>query len=345
MPNIKAPDFIGNVSVGKYWSILKSQYGLPERSDIDYYHKFYRFGVLDPYNEPQSGKEFIFFVKPDLCILDPKSGKLISELEDNPFFIELYDKWREVIYQLQYQADPHKCPFSFLMSNMVVSSLDLPSLSAQTVQNPTNMFGTSYDYRWTSEPSDDNHSFSLEFKDTANIDMYMMFRAYEEYERLKARGVIKLYKHESYKKYTMEKTLHDQFGIYKIIVKEDMETILYYAYFCGTYFASLPRDSFNDSNFDEGIKYGIDMKTAFVDDMDPTIIRDFNNLASAYATKKNRKEESYVYDFENHKTNLVPVACPIITEVAAIPGVKNSRKEYKLKFYALDEELSSLNKL
>ena len=317
----------------KYWKDLKAQYGLPQREDIDYYTKYYRFGVFDPYNEPESGKEFIFFVKPNLCILE--NGNLIDELKNMPFFIELKNKWPHVIEQLQYDADSSKCPFSFLLSNMVSSSLDLPSVSATTVQNPTNMFGTSYDYRWTSEASDDNHSFSLEFKDTKNLDVYMLFRAYEEYERLKAQGWIKLYKHSRYKSYIQNRVLHDQFGIYKFIVAEDMETIMHYSYFTGVYFASLPRDSFNDANFDEGIKYGIDMKAAFVDDMDPIIIRDFNLLASSYAKLHSNNEVSMVYDFENKKTNLLPVACPIIEEAQTIEGVSQSKVVYKLKFLGL----------
>ena len=58
-----APEQIGSYSTAKYWSTLKSQYGLPDRADIDYYHKYYRFGVFDPYHEIQTGREFLFFTK------------------------------------------------------------------------------------------------------------------------------------------------------------------------------------------------------------------------------------------------------------------------------------------
>lgn len=329
------PTNIGGATPINYWRDVQAQYGLPRREDIDYYYKYYRFGVFDPYNEPDSGKEFIFFVKPNLCIME--GGKLIDELANVPFFQELALKWPNVIYQLQYDADPVKCPFSLLLSNMVSSSLDLPSVSATTVQNPTNMFGTSYDYRWTSEASDDNHSFSLEFKDTKNLDVYMLFRAYEEYERLKAQGWIKLYQHPVYKRYIQNKVLHDQFGIYKFIVAEDMETIVHYSYMTGVYFASLPRDSFNDANFDEGIKYGIDMKAAFVDDMDPLIIRDFNLLAKPYVQSYSNNEVVSVYDYENLKTNLTPVTCPVIERTTARATMSNRSENYvyKLKFFGL----------
>lgn len=333
----------------KYWNDLKAQYGIPQKEDINYFRNYYRFGVFDPYNEIQSGKEFLFFTKPDLYILG-QDGQLTTELKNSPFFRELYSEYKHIIYELQYYRDPNNIPFSFLLSNMVISSLDLPSLSATTVSTPTNAFGTSYDYRWTSEASDDNHQFSLEFKDTKYIDTYMLFRAYEEYERLKAQGIIKLYSggDAHYSNYIFNKVLHDQFGIYKFIVAEDMETIIHYSYFCGCMFTSLPRDSFNDANFDDGIKYGIDIKCAFVEDMNPLIIQDFNKLLEKYNRKFSKVAS--VYDFENGKTDLLPVASPIITKeieydpsksrlsnsLASSSNLKESltnRYRFKLKWY------------
>ena len=334
----------------KYWNTLKAQYGIPQKEDIDYFRNYYRFGIFDPYNEIQSGREFLFFTKPDLYILN-SGGTLSEDLQQSPFFQELYQEYRHIIYELQYYRDPNNIPFSFLLSNMVSSSLDLPSLSATTVSTPVNAFGTSYDYRWTSEASDDNHQFSLEFKDTKYIDTYMLFRAYEEYERLKAQGVVRLYKgDEHYRNYIFNKVLHDQFGIYKFIVAEDMETIIHYSYFCGCIFTSLPRDSFNDANFDDGIKYGIDIKCAFVEDMNPLIISDFNNLLSDYNRGFNDSNIASVYDFENNKTDLLPVASPIIIKdieynpaKSRLSNSQNSgvnlkesytnRYRYKLKWY------------
>ena len=319
----------------KYWTDIKREYGLPGKSEIDYYNNYYRFGLIDPYNEPDSGREFLFFTKPDLYITQNKAGDMLtSELQNYPFFNELVQRWPNVIKQLQgYISDQ---PFMTLLSNMVTSNLDLPSLSATTVQNPTNIFGISYDYRWTSEASDDNHSFSLEFKDTKNLDVYMLFRTYEEYETLKAQGVIKLNSNNNtsefvnhYRNYIFNRILHDQIGIYKFIVAEDMETILHYSYFCGCMFLSLPRESFNDADFHEGIKYGIDMKCAFVEDMNPLIISDFNNLVSSYNNSIPNREEAYVYDFVNHKTDLLPVVSPYIVR----GKTKDGKKYYKLKWY------------
>lgn len=315
-----------------YWDDVKSEYGLPSKKDINYYKNYYRFGVIDPYNEPDSGREFLFFTKPDLFICqDPGRNILSSGLASYPFFKELLSRWPNVIKELQVFDDPQ--PFSYLLSNMCTSNLDLPSLSAQTIQNPTNIFGISYDYRGSSEASDDNHSFSLEFKDTKNLDVYMFFRAYEEYEILKAQGVVKLYEVEHYRDYILNRILHDQIGIYKFIVAEDMETIMHYSYFCGCMFTSLPRESFNDADFHEGIKYAIDMKCAFVEDMNPLILSDFNNLVSKYNERFSEEDIASIYDFKNRKTDLLPVSSPFIVETKDADG----NKRYKLRWYREDK--------
>lgn len=335
-------------------TLLKER-GMPSRSSLNLYKSFYRFGVYRPYDAPDTGREYLFFVKPDLCIVnrpltiyantDFKQSKgdytnyLQKDLQNNPFFIELARRWPNVITQLQYQADSTKNPFSTLLSNMVASNLDLPSLSGNTITTPTNIFGTNYDYRGTSEPSDDNFDFSLEFNDTRWLDVYMYFRAYEEYERLKAQGYIRLYGDKNgtignkYARYIGDKILHDQFGIYKFIVESDMETIIHYAYYTGVMWKSLPRDNFNNPDFSEGLKFAVDGKAAFVDDMDPIILRDFNKLVYDYCggtepAKKGMKYKPVVNPKEDPNTDLTPAKIPYVYQ-----GYRNNKIVYKLAWF------------
>lgn len=310
----------------KYFDDLLEDYGLPKRENIDWYNTIYRFGLIDPYDAMQNGREYLFFIKPDLFILN--GGSLTRALSTSPFFVELKDKWPEVIKQLQYQADPLRCPFSLLLTNAVQSHLDLPSLSATTIATPTNNFGTNYDYRGTSEASDDNFTFSLEFEDTKYLDVYMYFRAYEEYQTLRSQGKIDMTESPTYQQYVTSRILHDQIGIYKFIVGEDMETILHYSYYCGVIWTSLPRDSFNSPEFDDGIRYAIDGKAAFVEDMNPLILHDFNNLVATYNSSHTTQTAS-VYNKDMDMTDLRPVKCPfIVSDTEKATG----KKLYKLKF-------------
>lgn len=285
--------------------------GYYKRKDVDIYNKIYRFGMLDPANSLTNTREYIFFTKPDLHILGDENGNgtnLNPELANNPFFKELYRNYPEIIYQLQSSADPSHNPLCLLLTNTVYSNLEVPSLTATTVDTPVNAYGTGYEYRGTSEASDDNFSFSLEFKDTKNLEVYQFFRAFEEYERLKSRGLV-----SPFQKYTTNRIIHDQIGIYKFLVDEDMMTIVYYAYFCGVMFLSLPRDAFNNPDFSDGANFTIDMKAAFVEDMNPLIISDFNYLTRNYRSGNSNMDLS-IWNNEYGMMEGTPAVCPYISK-------------------------------
>ena len=67
-------------------------------------------------------------------------------------------------------------------------------------------------------------------------------------------------------------------GIYKFIVAEDMETIIYYAYFWGVFPTSTPREVFGDPLFSDGLTFTVNFKAAFMEDMNPVILKQFNQL-------------------------------------------------------------------
>ena len=150
-------------------------------------------------------------------------------------------------------------------------------MSSTTIDTPVNIYGTGYDYRGSSESSNDNFDFSIEFSDNKSLDTYMYFKAYEEYQNLKSHGLV-----SPATKYITNKIIHDAIGIYKFVLAEDFETIIYYGYYWGVFFKSLPRDTFSNMEFSSGLSYSIDCRAAFFDDMDPLILSDFNALTSNY---------------------------------------------------------------
>ena len=276
--DLRNPDFIRDLLYAN---------GIIDRVNYDMYNQIYRFGIMSPEEAMKDCKEYLFFTKPDLHIMNGKTGKLNKELENIPFFQELLAKYPNVIEQLQLSADKENNPLSYMLTNNVVSNLDMPGLDSNSIDTPVNMHGTGYEYRGSSEASDDNHSFSLEFEDNKYLEQYMYFKAYEEYETLKRHGRVTP---PDIQKYVVDKVLHDAIGIYKFFCDEDGETILYYAYFCGVTWNSLPRDAFSNPNFDDGISYNINAKAAFVEDMNPLILRDFNALTEDYRKRKTTKD-------------------------------------------------------
>lgn len=248
------------------------------------FNQTFRFGMYNPFGQISTAREFVFFTKPDLHIFktDDKTMQVYrDQLNDglgSYFWSELTTTKKRIVESLQasYTANDVKArdPFNHLLQNTLVSNLEVPSLNAPSIETSTNTYGVSLTYRGSSEDSDDGPEFSLEFKDDRYLNVYTFFRAYEEYETLKKHGIIK-----PQLQYIYNKILHDQFCIYKFIVDEDMETIIYWGKYYGVYPTSLPRDAFNNDNFQDGLSFSINFKAAFYEDMRPEILFDFNKVS------------------------------------------------------------------
>lgn len=291
---------------------LLNSSGLYSKQDINNarFTRFSRFGrVLDPYGKLNSGREYLFFVKPDLHICVPTGSsstdalyrmaglsgqsyrstsglELNPQLTNNPYFRDLLDTHPDVVKELQYSISNDN-PFGHLLSFSVNSNLPLDSSSANTMDNPATIFGTSYKYLQDSEASDEAYAFSLEFLDNKYLDTYHFFKAYSEYHIARKSGLVT----PPSMKYYQYKRLHNTMGIYKFIVAEDMETIIYYAYLWGAYPVSCPRDAFQDPSFSDGLSYSVNFEAAFIEDMNPMILYQFNKLmapvVSSYGCTQN----------------------------------------------------------
>lgn len=260
------------------------------RKDIEWYTKFNRYGCLDPFNAVTNTKEYLFFTKPDLHICTPGTMNLNPQLQNYDYFPELLNRYPDVIKQLQKSIYIEKSsdylPFMNILSNSVKNTLDMPEISSDDTDTPATIYGTSINYRGTGWSSDENFDFSLEFEDTRYLEIYQLFKAYEEYEKLKSVGVVSPPNINSapvdenglsFNSYIENKELHDQIGIYKFITDEDYETILYYAYIIA-YPKTVPREAFSELQLGNGLRYSISFHGQFVEDMKPRILVHFNEL-------------------------------------------------------------------
>lgn len=281
--------------------------GIYSKSDIKdaRFNKYSRFGrILDPYGRLNDTREVLFFVKPDLHISTvdyvsedgnyvinsvydiggyDNSGSyryngltLNPQLDNNAYFRDLIMRHPEVVRELQYSAatNVNSDPFSHLLSFSVSSNLDLPGSESSTLETGSTVFGTHLEYLKDSEASDENPSFSLEFVDTKDLDVYHFFKAYSEYQTARKGGLVTPPTMDYYR----YKRTHNTMGIYKFLLAEDMETIIYYAYFWGVFPTSTPREAFAEPTFPEGLTFSVSFKSAFMEDMNPIILDQFNNL-------------------------------------------------------------------
>lgn len=282
LSEVKKTDIMNNES--NYMKMLLHTNNIYNRNEIrrNLYTGTFRFGLANIYDSiGYNCREYLFFTKPNLNIIAQDDNgiagsKLNSNLSNINFWQDLYSNKRDIINCLESSCNTLD-PFNHMLQNMVQSNLEIPALESTSIDTPSNMYGISYEYRGTSEASDDNPQFSLEFRDTKYLDVYNFFKAYEDYETLKHHGVISPSQY-----FIVNKQLHDAFSIYKFIVDEDMETILYYGKMYGVTPMSLPRDVFSNPNFDSGLSYSINFKAAFYEDMRPEILGDFNVLSAKY---------------------------------------------------------------
>ena len=307
---------------------------LYQHHEIDLFNKTYRFGLANPYDALSTTREYLFFTKPDLHIYqrDDETGaisnSLVDGLSDIWFWKDLCSKMPGVIEMLQQSYGNSQDKFNHLLQNQVASNLDIPGLSSEMTDTPTNMYGVGYSYRGTSEASDDNPEFSLEFKDSKWLQVYYFFKAYEEYETLKHHGEIR-----PYKQYIINRIIHDQFSIYKFLVDDDMETIIYYGKMYGVSPKSLPRDVFSNPTFDNGLSYTIDFKAAFYEDMKPDILRDFNTLSASYYNSLDYEVPVFNSVFDRADTRPAKAAYILADDNSYAPG----GKVYKLKWRGSDK--------
>lgn len=248
--------------------------GLYQATNEDLYNKFKRVATLDPYRRLNYTKEYLFFTKPDLQILNGTSGNLNTEVANVPIFSYINTYYPYILKQLQISADSRSRPFMNLLSNCVSSSLELPAITANNdFESPQNIHGTQITYRNTSYASDDGYEFSLEFHDSKYLELYLLLKAFDEYENRKTYGQITV-PHS----YVEKKIIHDQFSIYKFIVDEDFTTIIFWAKVTGVYPKNVPRDSFSDLQENGGISYSVNFKGNFIEEMNVEILSEFNTV-------------------------------------------------------------------
>lgn len=280
------------IGTSKYLGNIYRESGLYDKSEIANarFKRYTRFGnALDGYGRLNNTTEYLFFTKMDLPLVDvenhPGEWVLREGIDSSDYFVYLMKFYPEVIQELQKSAPGDSdtdSTFSHLLSFCVNNSLDLPGIDSSTsIDGPSTVYGTNIEYPGNSEASDEKHSFSLEFVDSKNLELYHFFKAYQEYHIVKKGGNV-----YPFTKYRINRQLYDMMGVYKFLVADDMQTLIHWSYLWGVYPTSCPREAFSDPLFPDGLTYTVSFKSEFIEDMNPSILARFNRLMGPIATGK-----------------------------------------------------------
>lgn len=304
------------------------------KKNQDWYNKVNRYGWIDVYNYDRVTREFLFFTKPDLNLIDTSSNNLVSGIKDNSIICDIFKRMPNVVKQLQSSVKDSKGevnPFMYLLTNAVNSKLDLPSITSESQETTSNYMGINLQYRGHSLKSDNGYDFSLSFKDTSHLEIYSLAKCYDEYMRM-----IKLGEASPKKEYIENKILSEQFSIYKFLIGSDGETILYYAKLTGCYFTDVPRSDMGDPG--DEFKYSLSFHAQFVEDLNPQILKEFSIVSGKNFTSKDKSKSSLpVYNSDgNGLINNKWGRRPYITKAAknnSIYGKRVERRDVEYDYF------------
>lgn len=249
--------------------------GLFEPSDMKYRRVFYPFKRIDPHNRVQGTKEYVFFTKPRIPIIVSGSLPDGSQFAKIPYFKNLYDRgYKEILQDLSGSGSGDPSPFIKILTNRISSNIDIPGLQVDIMETAHNLWGTKITYPKTSMSSDENMEFTCEFEETKYLEIYHLFKAWDLYRQMKWWGII------SPPDYCIQyKILNDHIAVYKFIVGEDGETLLYWCKWTGVFPSSIGRDTFSEIPNEGPLKITVTFKVSgWFEDMEPSILSDFNSL-------------------------------------------------------------------
>ena len=328
-----------------YMSSVMHRNGFFSTGEEDWYNSVNRFGWIDHRNHVHYNREYLFFTKPDLYLMDGSNlqdAQLNYSLKDVPIFIDAYQNHRDVLGQLQYSINDingRPTPFMFLLTNAVTSKLDLPGITAESQESTSNIYGTSVAYRTHSLKSDNGYDFTLSFNDTISLEIYTLAKIYDEYIRMNKTGQIDILgdhakdpksKADVSKDYIINRVIPEQFSIYKFLVADDGETIIYYAKATGCYITDVPRAEFGDPS-DGPVKFSLSFHANFIEDNNPLILTEFNNISLATTARGSGETYSDIWTPDGINNEWVVYPC-IRAYNDKRSTAKGKYKDYRLKW-------------
>lgn len=322
--------------------------------------RFFKIGYIDRENTLQGCKEFLFFTRPNLYLFNSipeyrSPGRVdMNDLhpsirKNSPLLCSLYSEVPYLFYQLsrKFSGNMSFCGnFIPLLTNSVVSSLDLPGIDATyTELNKTNL-GASRNIRGNSLASNNTFDFSLEFSDNKYLEIYKLAKIYDEYINLKYSGLLDIMHDPTNPKSGINHDMFsdlidnvdsDVFSIYRILVGSNGEDIIHWSKLVGVSISNVPRDVISADMGDDGrLSIPLSFKADHVIDLDPMILVDFNKVGGVYYMgSPTIPTPAKTWDSESYSVSGVPVGTPFIIERDPDGNRFGGTGEHKPTYYKL----------
>lgn len=230
-----------------------------------------RFKIRYPDFELENTFGYVFFTRPDLNIFKDGSDTILDQVFNRFEFADA----------LAFDANL----FRFLKNGKGGSFINIISNYAENFDTSDEVLKVREDsetstqwkimYGGRQNESLAANTFSINYRDDRNLSLYKLNYIWHEYIHLISIGALKPTDYNRYKK-----ILDYACSAYFILTAEDGESILFYSKYIGVFPINKPSSAFSwAKNSHKGPAYSIQYQYSFKKDMDPAIIKDFNNVA------------------------------------------------------------------
>ena len=243
------------------------------RAQNMYYYN--RFKAMDPNDVLTRTFAHVFFIKPDLNIVDPTTLKLTKELETSADFYYAFKHNRGLLEHLTYDYTAHSHQFMLYPSNKV-RSFEVSDEYITTDTYGQGKTGYKVPYGKHNVESRTADKFTCTYIDDRRLTTYHLHKLWMDYISYVYRGKV-----HPKKIYMENKILDYPTCVYYFLTAEDGETIIFWSKYVGVFPIKAPSSSFSFSADNPGgiakPEINIEYQYAWKEDFNPLTLIEFNN--------------------------------------------------------------------
>jgi hypothetical protein len=242
------------------------------RSIIDnLFDKFNRFKVAFPDQYLSKTFSYVFFTRPSLNLMNDEGTALNSQFNNDPLFYYLYNNNPKLILSL---TDKFSSTHDFhpYLSN-TASSFELSDEFIKTIEHGETLTGYKVQYGKNNIESNSAGTFSIQYTDDAEFNVYKTHKAWIEYISRVYRGEVR-----PKREFIQKKILDYAVSVYYFICGPDGETILFWSKYFGVFPTNTPASA---SSWAKGSgpklpEFTINYAYAMKEDFSPLSLIEFN---------------------------------------------------------------------
>lgn len=231
-----------------------------------------RFKVPSINDTFQKGFPHVFFVRPNLNLLEDSGKKLRPQIQANSNFLYAWNNSPDLIYQLVGDAPNMDHDWMFYLSNKAESF----SLSDEYIETGTygkTWTGWQVTYGKHNIASKTSGDFSIKYTDDRNLHIYHLHKLWVEYIANCYRGTFTPRKEDIFNKIRDYAT-----AVYYIVTAEDGETIIFWSKYYGVFPTTIPSThlSWTSGQVIQKQEFDIKYNFSFKEDFNPLALIEFN---------------------------------------------------------------------